>query len=714
MIGESVLIKRNLESGRMIWSEQELANIAVGGEKVALSLVMPHLAEPENSDIFKEENFSLLWGVLGVSGVSGATEEGCEKIWQALMDNGVVDAYDKGILKEFNQKMGQVYQDNRLRAWSKMDKYVTQRFFEKRILIKLADTNENLAYATLTYCSDWLQLAENLAQKPMSLRLKAYLGFIRPVEKLWESQDGHDITMVYEKESVLRKITQTIAYQTRELEDSEKEFFYFYIKEAIESGFSATDIGFNDHVLARLMAKGSSHDMAEIEAEAWLSRHQDIMDFAHRFENKDGFYEEMAARIVHFDRNRIAEMVDRCLKLIEKQEHPRGVLFALELVNLNQVKSAMTILLNLAQKGQATEMTSFLHRLLPKASGAEDVILDVLMQNIRQQKQYVRENALTRELIVQHYLQAARSYIDAGLFKQSATILLELAQEQWLDDTSELLDKFIWLTNWLLMKDKEAGTDLLTAASNLGLAVLSEDDMVAISKERDGSFKAIQQKLLQTIKTGLFDEKPSRNEPEYETVEPSETMPEKLEAVEQTVAEQDNQEKAYEGRVEGIENRERVPSELPSEIHLKESSNNAKGHKVNLIDEHKKEDKIEDSKAPMAAASAENKEGEQETLAEVEQGVTQSIQSWENEEDEKTGTFAKIKNKININNILNIKSKDVDKQFDKIKKLTKVALDKANQVKLRASETNEQLKQSTSVQKIRQIADKIKFFKKKQ
>ena len=53
------------------------------------------------------------------------------------------------------------------------------------------------------------------------------------------------------------------------------------------------------------------------------------------------------------------------------------------MVELNQVKSAVRILLELAKKGRATEMCGFLHRLLPKAKGAETLIADMVRINLQ-------------------------------------------------------------------------------------------------------------------------------------------------------------------------------------------------------------------------------------------------------------------------------------------------------------------------------------------
>ena len=89
----------------MIWSKQELENLALGGAEVTRERVMKHLSAPENADIFAAENFSYLWGALGVAGAKGLDAATCRKIWQALCDNGAADAFDKGILGDYNRAL---------------------------------------------------------------------------------------------------------------------------------------------------------------------------------------------------------------------------------------------------------------------------------------------------------------------------------------------------------------------------------------------------------------------------------------------------------------------------------------------------------------------------------------------------------------------------------------------------------------------------------
>ena len=77
----------------MMWSKAELENLALGGAEVAAERAMKHLSRPENADIFAAENFSYLWGALGVAGLRGTDAAARRKIWQVLKENGVHDDY---------------------------------------------------------------------------------------------------------------------------------------------------------------------------------------------------------------------------------------------------------------------------------------------------------------------------------------------------------------------------------------------------------------------------------------------------------------------------------------------------------------------------------------------------------------------------------------------------------------------------------------------
>lgn len=139
----------------MMWSKAELENLALGGAEVAAERVMKHLSRPENADIFAAENFSYLWGALGVAGLRGTDAAARRKIWQVLKENGVPDAFEKGILGDFTRELAARHKDNRLRAWHGLDNFQAGIKFQKTILEKLAKYDKELEEDVLPYCFDY-------------------------------------------------------------------------------------------------------------------------------------------------------------------------------------------------------------------------------------------------------------------------------------------------------------------------------------------------------------------------------------------------------------------------------------------------------------------------------------------------------------------------------------------------------------------------------
>ena len=89
------------------------------------------------------------------------------------------------------------------------------------------------------------------------------------------------------------------------------------------------------------------------------------------------------------------------------------------------------------------------------------------------------------------------------------------------------------------------------------------------------------------------------------------------------------------------------------------------------------------------------------------------FEEWESNDDEDTS--AQSSRKININNILNINSKEVDKHFEHIKQIAASAMKKAEEqasaIKKKVEDAD--LVNSPSVHKIKALAQKIKLFRKK-
>ena len=226
----------------MMWSKAELENLALGGAEVAAERVMKHLSRPENADIFAAENFSYLWGALGVAGLRGTDAAARRKIWQVLKENGVPDAFEKGILGDFTRELAARHKDNRLRAWHGLDNFQAGIKFQKTILEKLAKYDKELEEDVLPYCFDYKKLIDELNVKELGGRLKAYLERLRGQGAAC-GISGDAVTAVYEKRAALRRLCDVAAYTQRRLSEAEKDYLFRYLREAAADGFAPQGIG---------------------------------------------------------------------------------------------------------------------------------------------------------------------------------------------------------------------------------------------------------------------------------------------------------------------------------------------------------------------------------------------------------------------------------------------------------------------------------------
>ncbi len=465
----------------MIWSKQELEHLILGGAELTRERVLKHLSAPENADIFAVENFSYLWGVLGVSGVKGLEAETCRKIWQVLHDNGVVDAFDKGILDDYNRALIAKYRDNRMYAWQGLNNFQAGVKFQKSILEKLVRCDEQLAAEIAPLLFDYRKMREWLDKHKIDTMLKNYLERVRELSASY-GISGDTARAVYEKNMILRALCDVVAYTSRELGEDEKDYLFRYLREAVLDGFDPHDIGLDDMVLAKLMAGDVGAGVPELEREPLHSRNVEIEEFATGFEEKEGFFEEVAAKYVRIAPNKAEELTTRCLKLIEKGKRPCGVVFALALLELKQVKSVVRILLALAQKGRAIEMTVFLHRLLPLAKGEEAQIGDILMVNLQHFPEttgFVLDYARRRTLF------AVRDFIEAGCPKPGAVLLKYMVAEhqEWLEINA--LQDYIAFGNALIAIDKTLASEIVEQAQKMGLSIYEADNALFIGTAED-------------------------------------------------------------------------------------------------------------------------------------------------------------------------------------------------------------------------------------
>ena len=479
----------------MLWNETELQNVAALGKEIVVERFMKNLGVQENEDIFNKTNFPYLWGLIGVAGIKGTSPVVRHKIWNALVQFGVVQAFDKGELADYNRKMADCFADGRIKAWKGLDNFQASVKFRKTVLEKLVKTDADLMQQVSPYCVDYKKMMEQLNETELNDKLKSYLERFRGMgAACGVTPDA--VAAVYEKTDVLRKLCDVAAYTHRKLTEKEKDYLFSYLFDAVNDGFSPKSIGLDDAVLAKLMADEALDGLSELEAEPLLARNAEIEDFATKFEDEYGFFDETEAKFIKHEFGKIKPLTERCLKFIQKDAEPKGVVFAMTLVELNQIKSAVQILLELAKKGRATELIGFLHRLLPKVKGSEGFILDIIcmnMQNLRSGDAFFMEYAARRALT------ATRIFIEAGCPQQAAILLKYLVLGNWFLDKNELVKQFILFANTLMYMDDKLTQEMCFLAQQLNLRVFETEEGVIIGTDEDNPLSMAKQKLEQFV-----------------------------------------------------------------------------------------------------------------------------------------------------------------------------------------------------------------------
>lgn len=479
----------------MLWNETELQNVAALGKEIVVERFMKNLDVQENEDIFNKTNFPYLWGLIGVAGIKGTSPVVRHKIWNALVQFGVVQAFDKGELADYNRKMADCFADGRIKAWKGLDNFQASVKFRKTVLEKLVKTDADLMQQVSPYCVDYKKMMEQLNETELNDKLKSYLERFRGMgAACGVTPDA--VAAVYEKTDVLRKLCDVAAYTHRKLTEKEKDYLFSYLFDAVNDGFSPKSIGLDDAVLAKLMADEALDGLSELEAEPLLARNAEIEDFATKFEDEYGFFDETEAKFIKHEFGKIKPLTERCLKFIQKDAEPKGVVFAMTLVELNQIKSAVQILLELAKKGRATELIGFLHRLLPKVKGSEGFILDIIcmnMQNLRSGDAFFMEYAARRALT------ATRIFIEAGCPQQAAILLKYLVLGNWFLDKNELVKQFILFANTLMYMDDKLTQEMCFLAQQLNLRVFETEEGVIIGTDEDNPLSMAKQKLEQFV-----------------------------------------------------------------------------------------------------------------------------------------------------------------------------------------------------------------------
>ena len=163
----------------MIWSDKELASLSVMSVNEVVERFMSRLGEAENQEIFEKDNFSYLWGALGVAGIKGISHGLLDKVWKTLKENNVLEAFDKGVLGDFNLGLIKQYPDNRLRAWQNFDNFTADQKFKKLILMPIVAINRKYAQEVDMQAFNPIRVVKVLERYPMSDAVKMMLKDMR-------------------------------------------------------------------------------------------------------------------------------------------------------------------------------------------------------------------------------------------------------------------------------------------------------------------------------------------------------------------------------------------------------------------------------------------------------------------------------------------------------------------------------------------------------
>ncbi len=478
----------------MIWSEKELLSFSFVSANVIVERVYKHINEPENVDIFNKENFLYLWGMLGVAGIKGIPNETLDKVWQTLKENDIVEAFNKGVLGDYNSFLIKKCNDNRLRSWLDLDNFMADQKFKKLILMPIVAINRDYAHEVDMEAFNPVRVIGVLERYPLS----------DPIKQMLLDMHGHgaacgisgkEVVEHYEKEKVLTRLCDIIAHSKRKFNEDEKSFFFRYIHDAVVDGFNFGLIGLSDLVFERLMADETDETLSELELVPLKERNIEIVEFAKNFDDEYGFFELTASKLIKNNPLNIPGMIERCLRLMDKTD-PKGVVFALELVNLKQLRTAAKILIALAKRGRATELVSFLHRLLPDANGSETMIMSILKLNLKKlrKREFFDLDEVFREYPARLYVVGIKQFIEYKFYKEATTLLVELIKDGWISGFDDLILQCRDIMNILIDNDKEVVDEICDVARDLNLEVCEDDGRVYIGEVKNNPISIFSKK----------------------------------------------------------------------------------------------------------------------------------------------------------------------------------------------------------------------------
>ena len=418
-------------------------------------------------------------------------------------------------------------------------------------------------------------------------------------------------------------------------------------------------------------------------------------------------------------------------------------------------------------------MCGFLHRLLPKAKGAETLIADMVRINLQNLPELpakgvtALEHAAFRHYAAQRALCAARDFAETGCAVQAAVLLKFLVQEGWLapdnecgvgnGGTQSLMREFIVLANTLAAADSRLAAEMAALAEKMKLNVYRNTDGMFIGTADDNPLTSARRRLeravlgattidlsaatakmqgLEKATYGVYQslkEALAAKSAALKTVSAGKMVTEEISAAEE---EKDEPRKMP-------EQGEKAAAVVPSEV-LSVSETPVTVSSETLIAEPEapmaeSEASMAEPEAPMAESEASMAEPET-PMAEPEAPIAEpevsefsaktpeqpaaiselpAIEEWDDEGEEaavgRADDASADDKKINISSILNISPKEIDRRFERIKNITTAAVKRAEeqaaQIKRRVESAD--LANSPSVGKIRALAQKIKFFGKK-
>ncbi|MBR2273713.1 MAG: hypothetical protein IJ864_02640 [Alphaproteobacteria bacterium] len=628
----------------MICTEQEITGMILSAQVDKLELVMRKLDSSWYDFLFENEHFALLWSMIGMVSLKGASVPVREKIWRKLLENGVVKAFNNHFLQKFSMQLaenGNVPSS----VWTELDEAKCEVKFQQIILDELLETNVYLGNEIFSVGFNGQGLIDKLTEIPLNDAIEAYLVHL--------FNDDNCL----ERNKILHQLTTILVYANRSLSNREKKYFSYYFQEFVKrERNSYKKIGLDDRLWARLIAGGRISDLSKTDQPVAQAHNQEIIDFVRQFEEDEGFYDETAARWVEFEQVHLLEAKERCLWLINQSNHPRGILLALAALNLEQVGVAAEILFHLAQKGRATEMIGFLHRILACRLVQSRQVTTLLKCNLRAFRiiQKSNINNSLKEYISRRYLQAIHIFLLRDQINDGFEILKALVMGEWIDEQSVLVEEVAKIILEMEQRSSVLHSKLIYLSSKLKLNIFDEknDEDVPL----DVAYE-LENEWANNINLDSFSALLS---------EP------KIVAADSSL----------------------IASEAGTGI-LNTDVPIAEGKDNKIIDNMEidaKNNPLHDDENNVLQKSVEE--------LELQIPVVE-IQQWTDEKDE-----SQSDDKFSINSILNINPNEVDKHFEKIKQLADSAIKNAEEKAAQILRKNNVV--GITLNKLRQLADKFK------